>query len=302
MTHFVKLYGSILTSSIWAEDAATRLVWITMLAMADADGFVKTSASGLARTANVSAVDCRKALKVLEGPDAESGNKNYGGRRIDPTEGGWVLLNYKTYRDFRTREQVLKAERQARWRAKQPSPGDAGGRLQDTERRVDVEVEVEVDGEGNKCKSTDLVLVEPTKAHPVPVSEIMKTMKNLSTRGVSARELELAQATALFAYYTAITGKQHATTMWTKERFTRLRDHIRQRGIDFCLYVVDGGVHHPDLNQPEKGRKHWDLDSFFPLNNAGRLEKLAEITAHGRKPHPILVEHPELLGEEGSHA
>ena len=37
---FVKLHGSILDSSVWGESKATRLVWITMLAMADGEGTV----------------------------------------------------------------------------------------------------------------------------------------------------------------------------------------------------------------------------------------------------------------------
>ena len=32
---YVKIYGSILGSSVWAEAPSTRIVWITMLALAD---------------------------------------------------------------------------------------------------------------------------------------------------------------------------------------------------------------------------------------------------------------------------
>lgn len=36
----IKLFGSIVASTIWREDDKTRLVWITLLALSDRDGFV----------------------------------------------------------------------------------------------------------------------------------------------------------------------------------------------------------------------------------------------------------------------
>jgi hypothetical protein len=41
-----KLFTKILDSTIWLENDATRLVWITFLAVMDEDGFVALSASG----------------------------------------------------------------------------------------------------------------------------------------------------------------------------------------------------------------------------------------------------------------
>ena len=113
---YVKLFGTILQSSIWEQDNATRIVWITMLALADMDGYVKSSLSGLARTAAVTLEECRKAISCLQGPDLESGTQEYAGRRIEAVEGGWVLLNYKKYREIRTPQQLRNAQRQARYR------------------------------------------------------------------------------------------------------------------------------------------------------------------------------------------
>lgn len=115
--NFVKLYGSIVTSSVWSESAPTRIVWLTMLAIADANGGVAGSVPGLARIANVTLAECEAALKVLSEPDAYSRTTDHDGRRITAVPGGWTVLNYKLYREMRTAKQVADAERQARHRA-----------------------------------------------------------------------------------------------------------------------------------------------------------------------------------------
>lgn len=115
---YVKLFGTILGSSVWSENATTRIVWITMLAMADAEGIVRASQSGLARFANVTQAQCDAALSVFLAPDKESRTEEHEGRRIEKVDGGWLLLNYKKYREIRTKEQLANAERQAAFKRK----------------------------------------------------------------------------------------------------------------------------------------------------------------------------------------
>lgn len=102
---FTKLFNSIIYSSIWMEDDATRVVWITLLAMADRKGFVYGSVRGLAKAANVEDEKCRLALEKFLGPDADSSNPENEGRRIELVPGGWRLLNYERYRGMRDEEQ-----------------------------------------------------------------------------------------------------------------------------------------------------------------------------------------------------
>jgi hypothetical protein len=101
---YVKLFGSILASTIWRESNETRLVWITMLAMADRDGIVSASVPGLAHMAQVTVPECEAALECLSSEDPYSRTKDHGGRRIAPTEGGWLILNYEHYRDMASAE------------------------------------------------------------------------------------------------------------------------------------------------------------------------------------------------------
>jgi hypothetical protein len=123
MAGYTKLFSSIITSSIWQEDNATRIVWITMLATADANGLVEGAVPGLAHIARVDLDECQRALMRLQSPDPYSRTQDFDGRRIEPVPGGWRILNYAYYREKgRTRdrtEYMREYQRQRRRREKQ---------------------------------------------------------------------------------------------------------------------------------------------------------------------------------------
>jgi len=98
MTGYTKLFGSIVLSTIWREPNHIRIVWITMLALADKRGIVEGSVPGLADLCRVSVGECREALEKLMAPDPDSRTKAEGGRRILEVEGGWQLVNHAKYR------------------------------------------------------------------------------------------------------------------------------------------------------------------------------------------------------------
>lgn len=104
MAGYTKLFSSITTSTIWQEDNDTRIVWITMLAISDANGYVAASVPGLANAANVTLERCIEAIEKLSGPDKWSRTKEFDGRRITEADGGWVLLNHAKYRAIRDAE------------------------------------------------------------------------------------------------------------------------------------------------------------------------------------------------------
>ena len=117
---FTKLFSSITESTIWSEDANTRLTWITMLAMADRRGRVWGSIPGLANRARVPVDACENALKIFLSPDKYSRTTDHEGRKIEEIDGGWRLLNYLKYRDIRDQESVKEktAERVRKHREK----------------------------------------------------------------------------------------------------------------------------------------------------------------------------------------
>lgn len=95
---YAKLFSSILDSTIWGETDHVRIVWITMLAMADAEGVVNASVPGLAARARVEVPKCQEALKKFQDPDPYSRTPDDDGRRIATVVGGWRLLNYGKHR------------------------------------------------------------------------------------------------------------------------------------------------------------------------------------------------------------
>lgn len=110
---FTKLFSTITESTVWCEPDRTRLVWICMLAMADAQGRVWGSIPGLANRARVPVEDCRTAIDCFLQPDIDSRTKDFEGRRIEAIDGGWRLLNYLKYRERRDKESAR--ERKRKW-------------------------------------------------------------------------------------------------------------------------------------------------------------------------------------------
>lgn len=122
---YTKLFSSILTSTIWREDKATKVVWITMLALADKNGEVQGSIPGLAHLAGVTTEECEVAIKKFLSPDKHSRTKDDGGRRVEEIDGGWSILNYEKYRRMASLDEAKEknAERQRRFREKRDRNG-----------------------------------------------------------------------------------------------------------------------------------------------------------------------------------
>lgn len=102
---FTKLFSSLTTSSIWNEDNDTRILWITLLAMADKTGYVAASLGGLAHEARLSKEACEKSLKILTSKDDDSRSKEFEGKRLAIVDGGFLVLNYAKYRSIRSEEE-----------------------------------------------------------------------------------------------------------------------------------------------------------------------------------------------------
>lgn len=89
-----RLFSRILDSSIWLEPDTTRIVWFTLLAAMDEDGFAPFAAVGnLANRARVPLEATVTAITTLESPDPNSSNQAHEGRRIERVPGGWIVIN-----------------------------------------------------------------------------------------------------------------------------------------------------------------------------------------------------------------
>lgn len=127
-----KLFTKILDSSIWLAPDQHRIVWVTLLAAMDEDGFVQfASVANLAHRARVARDAAETAMAAFEAPDPDSGDPSNEGRRVERVPGGWVVLNAGKYRVLVTREIAKEKtrERVARFRAKKGNgavtPGNA---------------------------------------------------------------------------------------------------------------------------------------------------------------------------------
>ena len=105
VTGFTKLFSSIVHSTVWREEMHVKVVWVTMLALADRNGYVGVSLPGLADAARVSLEQCEEAIDRLSAPDKYSRTQDHEGRRVAVADGGWTLLNYLKYRERRDKDE-----------------------------------------------------------------------------------------------------------------------------------------------------------------------------------------------------
>jgi hypothetical protein len=115
---FLKLDTRLLDSTCWELDAPTRIVWLCLLLKADSWCKVEGVPRTLARAANVTLEECKRALDILKSPDPESRSKKEEGRRIREIEGGWYIINLQEYRDKKSTNYwaVKKAEQRERYK------------------------------------------------------------------------------------------------------------------------------------------------------------------------------------------
>jgi len=232
---YVKLFGSILDSSIWATDLATRVVWITMLTMADELGIVYASVDGLANRARITLPECQKALKLLLSKDRNSRTKNdrgtkLEGRRVEEVEGGWQVINYKKYRELRSRRQLADAARQARHRQKAVTLRDAAV-TNVTSHDVTVEAEAEAEAEREttttKSKSLGRTLLKnafdlawqqyPKRGGANPKGAALHAWQARLGEGVTADEMVMGLGR--YASYCTATGKIGSEYVMQAKRF-----------------------------------------------------------------------------------
>jgi len=109
---YTKLFSSITESTVWGEPYATRIVWVTFLAMTNAKGFVYGSIPGIARRANVTLAEAEAALAAFLAPDPHSRSKDSDGRRVEEIDGGWRLINHAKYAKIRDASERADAKRE----------------------------------------------------------------------------------------------------------------------------------------------------------------------------------------------
>ena len=171
---FTKLFNSILDSTIWQEPPATKLVWITLLAMSDRNGDVHASIPGLAKRAGVTLEECESALQCLSSPDKYSRTKDHEGRRIRAMDGGFTLLNHGKYRALLSAEERKEYNRkkQAEYRASKSLSKNVNDSQSLSAKCTHTEAEAEAEAE---AKETSIPATPPPAIPPAaPPGDIVE--------------------------------------------------------------------------------------------------------------------------------
>lgn len=162
---YSKLHSSLVNSSLWTEPDNVRILFITLLALCDREGYVYGSKPGLERLANIEAGEDAQfdPWEVLLSPDPHSSdrlrNPENEGRRIEEVSGGFRLLNFPYYRGLRNDDDRREQNRtaQARFKAKakisQDKPRSAkkshGNPISEAEADAETEAKKDVGANGS---------------------------------------------------------------------------------------------------------------------------------------------------------
>jgi hypothetical protein len=107
-----KLFSKIVNSSVWMAPTDHRIIWITLLALMDQDGFVAVaSIQNLAHTARIPLKAAQAAVTAFESPDVLAPTQEFEGRRIERVPGGWMVLHAPKYRAMATAETIREQTR-----------------------------------------------------------------------------------------------------------------------------------------------------------------------------------------------
>jgi hypothetical protein len=139
-----KLFTKILDSSIWLEPSPTRIVWLTLIAVMDDQGFAQfASVANVAHRARVTLEEAQVAMACLEGPDPDSSDPDNEGRRVERVPGGWLILNAEKHKEMVSRLVVQEhtRERVRRYRERLQAQG-LREKPRDSHKKQDVTPEV----------------------------------------------------------------------------------------------------------------------------------------------------------------
>lgn len=149
---YAKVFASLWQGTLYGHTDA-QLVFIFLLAHADADGNVRCVTEAIAGPTGLDIDRVRAALTLLEGPDSASGSDTDDGRRLERIGNAdrWQIVNYQRYRSLKDADTV-RAQTNERVRKHRLKRSVTLGNA--PKRQEEVEVEVEVDKSTPSVKST----------------------------------------------------------------------------------------------------------------------------------------------------
>ena len=207
----------------------TRLVWVTMLALADQHGHVDGTVRSLSRVSRVTIEQCQSALDCLLGPDTDDRSGVLDGRRLVSQQGGWGIVNHATYRnkmsadDRRERDRIRK--RDARMSAPRPQVSENVRDFQQAEAEADTKAKASA--KAKKATARPLTARRNLNAefeHPrfdVPTSWHLRHVKDISEgeAGMMAFYSWLSERVDRTNEDTIVAGVEHGRFVWLDRCF-----------------------------------------------------------------------------------
>jgi len=238
MPNYTKLFNSIVTSTIWTEDDKTRIIWITMLALANQNGEIQASIPGLARLAGISIPDVETALGKFTSPDAYSRTPDNEGRRIAVIEGGWELLNHAKYRRMASLadQKDANAKRQQRHRARNASvtPRNASVTVETDIAEAEAEAEANTEVEVEKSKNKRVRFQRPS------LSEVLEYGQTLSPPFIKANEfVDFYESKGWLVGKAPMKSWQAAVRTWNSKERPTAAAH-KHAGIQDAKMIEEG--------------------------------------------------------------
>ncbi len=104
----------IVDSSLWSEPDYVCKIFVTMLALKDADDVCRINAYQLAQRSRKTEQEVLDALRILSSPDSKRIEpQEFDGRRIQMHEDGWTILNGPKYREMMSIEMKRARDRRS---------------------------------------------------------------------------------------------------------------------------------------------------------------------------------------------
>jgi hypothetical protein len=316
---FAKIDSSIVDSSLWFDRDA-RDIFVTALLMALPQEFVEDLPQlkitafeptgfvappgwyGFVRSAGIAIVDRAKiereaglaALVRLGEPDTESRSKKHDGRRMIRIEGGFVILNYMSFRD----RDYTAADRMRRLRERQKEL-ETARKVKETANKVEDDAPTQSCVTGESRNVTPNVTLE---THNVTQAEVIgqkaevksHTAEKKKSPPRSGGDTPLSPAAGAFStendeahmVATAVVDTIGLTTRWARDQIFEqakfaLKEHpgdldgVRDTMItswkEYCACAKKGKLRAP-LTSPEKffGDGKWLSSKLWGLKNGQR--------------------------------
>ena len=278
---WTKLFHSITASTIWSEPNATRICWITMLAIADRDGYVGASIPGLATIARLTIEEVEIALAAFQAPDKYSRNQAHEGRRIETAPRGWTILNYGEFRDLRDEDARREFERERKRKQRSRHVRDKLGQTGTVpqcpkmSRYVDVDVDVDVD---------------PDKALPSRSSVQIRKEKQITT-GTLGVASDPPSGAVWIAYANAYRERYHVDPVRNRKVNSQLAQLVQRLGVQDAAHVAQWYVSSDEIFYVRVGHAVGVL-----LKDAEKL-RTEWATQSRRLPIDPLIEHRRINAE-----